>query len=107
MRALFHAFLEAYFELPCSCEAAEERRRAQPTREAAPLLVRRGRRPKAASEPISAEGGVGAVAAAAAEGMEVDGLQDGAVVKVSCLRRLRWGGRRHSGNSGRSSPLLP
>ena len=42
VRALFHAFMEAFFELPCSCEAAEERRRAQPTRDPAPLVRRAG-----------------------------------------------------------------
>ena len=56
VRALFHAFIEAFFQLPCSCEAAEERRRAQPTRTSDAPLVRRGRRPKAAaSEPNSME----------------------------------------------------
>ena len=67
VRALFHAFLEAFFQLPCSCEAAEERRRAQPSRATDAPMVRRGRRPKAAtSEPNSTEVG-------AADAMDVDG----------------------------------
>ncbi|PSC76597.1 Paired amphipathic helix isoform C [Micractinium conductrix] len=73
VRALFHAFMEQFFGLPCACEAAEERRRAQPTREQPPGLARgwRGRRPKAAaSEPNSAEVG------GATEGMDVDGRED-------------------------------
>lgn len=73
MRALFHAFLETFFDLPCGCEAAEERRRAQPSREQPGPLVRRGRGrwPKAAaSEPNSTEVG------GAAEGMDVDGQEE-------------------------------
>ncbi|KAL4448880.1 hypothetical protein ABPG77_007597 [Micractinium sp. CCAP 211/92] len=73
VRALFHAFLESFFDLPCGCEAAEERRRAQPTREQPNPLVRRGRGrwPKAAaSEPTSTEVG------GAAEGMDVDGQEE-------------------------------
>ncbi|PRW32936.1 SIN3 component of histone deacetylase complex isoform C [Chlorella sorokiniana] len=70
VRALFHAFIEAFFQLPCSCEAAEERRRAQPVRTTDAPMVRRGRRPKAAaSEPNSMEAG-------GADGMDVDGGEE-------------------------------
>lgn len=69
VRALFHAFIEAFFQLPCSCEAAEERRRAQPVRTTDAPMVRRGRRPKAAaSEPNSMEVRVGG-----GEGWEIEG----------------------------------
>jgi hypothetical protein len=97
VRALFHAFMEAFFELPCSCEAAEERRRAQPTRDPAPL-VRRGRRPKAAaSEPTSMDVGGAGAGGVAAEGMDVDGHEEtGGKVGVcvaSCwlLLNYLWG----------------
>ena len=81
--------MEQFFGLPCACEAAEERRRAQPTREQPPGLARgwRGRRPKAAaSEPNSAEVG------GATEGMDVDGREDTGGGKVRMVRRRARGG---------------
>lgn len=45
MRQLIHTFLETFFELPCSCAAAEERRKTSPLKEPSPSM-RRGRKPK-------------------------------------------------------------
>ncbi len=46
VRQLFHAFLETFFELPCSCAAAEERRKASPMKEPSPGMRRGGRKAK-------------------------------------------------------------
>lgn len=93
VRALFHAFIEAFFQLPCSCEAAEERRRAQPVRTADAPMVRRGRRPKAAaSEPNS---------------MEVrPGLVLHSVVLLTCSRHAKWARLALRPNSWRGRRLL-
>ncbi len=45
LRQLFHVFLETFFEVPCSCAAAEERRKISPMKDPSPGM-RRGRKAK-------------------------------------------------------------
>ncbi|GAB4820057.1 hypothetical protein N2152v2_007103 [Parachlorella kessleri] len=47
LRQLFHVFLETFFEVPCSCAAAEERRKISPMKDPSPGM-RRGRKAKSA-----------------------------------------------------------
>ena len=46
VRALFHSFLETFFELPCACADAEERRKAAPNKGPSPAVARRRKKPK-------------------------------------------------------------